>query len=82
MTRRICIAGLLVALASGCQRQDEAVPLPGAHARGRLVRFWATPDGPSPAREALWRELRTEGVDLLNTDDLKGLQEFLLRHGR
>jgi len=53
-----------------------------AHAQGRLVRFWATPDAPSPAREAFWRELLSEGVDLLNTDDLKGLQEFLLRHGR
>jgi hypothetical protein len=53
-----------------------------AHAKGRLVRFWATPDAPSPAREAVWRELLSAGVDLLNTDDLKGLQEFLLQHGR
>lgn len=53
-----------------------------AHAKGRLVRFWATPDAPSPAREAVWRELLAAGVDLLNTDDLKGLQEFLLQHGR
>jgi hypothetical protein len=53
-----------------------------AHARGRLVRFWATPDAPSPAREAVWRQLLAAGVDLLNTDDLKGLQEFLLQHGR
>ena len=53
-----------------------------AHARGRLVRFWATPDAPSPEREAVWRELLAAGVDLLNTDDLKGLQEFLLQHGR
>jgi len=52
-----------------------------AHAKGRLVRFWATPDTPSPAREALWRELLSAGVDLLNTDDLKGLQDFLLQHG-
>ncbi|MHC4434707.1 MAG: phosphatidylinositol-specific phospholipase C/glycerophosphodiester phosphodiesterase family protein [Planctomycetota bacterium] len=49
-----------------------------AHARGRRVRFWATPDNPSPAREALWRELLIAGVDMLNTDDLKGLQQFLL----
>lgn len=53
-----------------------------AHAKGRLVRFWATPDAPSPAREAVWRELLTAGVDLLNTDDLPGLQEYLLQHGR
>ena len=49
-----------------------------AHEKGRLVRFWATPDNPSPAREALWRELLSAGVDLLNTDDLKGLRQFLL----
>lgn len=49
-----------------------------AHKKGRRVRFWATPDHPSPAREALWRELLAANVDLLNTDDLKGLQQFLL----
>lgn len=49
-----------------------------AHKKGQRVRFWATPDHPSPARDALWRELLTAGVDLLNTDDLKGLQQFLI----
>ena len=49
-----------------------------AHEKGRLVRFWSTPDNPSPAREALWRELLSAGVDLLNTDDLEGLRQFLL----
>lgn len=51
-----------------------------AHAKDRLVRFWATPDQRSPAREALWRELLSAGVDLINTDDLGGLKEFLLRY--
>jgi hypothetical protein len=49
-----------------------------AHEKGRRVRFWATPDRPSPARDALWRELLAAGIDVLNTDDLKGLQQFLL----
>jgi glycerophosphoryl diester phosphodiesterase len=49
-----------------------------AHRKGRRVRFWATPDNASVAREALWRELVLAGVDLINTDDLKGLQHFLL----
>ncbi len=49
-----------------------------AHEKGRLVRFWATPDNPSPAREALWRELLSADVDLINTDDLEGLRQFLL----
>ncbi len=49
-----------------------------AHARGYDVRFWATPDAPLPSREALWRELVAADVDVLNTDDLAGLQRFLL----
>lgn len=49
-----------------------------AHARGYEVRFWATPDLAGPAREAVWRELVTADVDALNTDDLPGLQSFLL----
>jgi hypothetical protein len=49
-----------------------------AHEKGRRVRFWATPDEPSPAREALWSELVAAGVDLINTDDLEGLKEFLI----
>lgn len=43
-----------------------------AHAAGRRVRFWAAPDRP-----AMWRQLRTAGVDLINTDDLDGLAAFL-----
>jgi hypothetical protein len=53
-----------------------------AHAKGRLVRFWATPDRRSPARAAIWRQLCASHVDLINTDDLEGLQGFLLQHGR
>lgn len=44
-----------------------------AHAAGRRVRFWATPDKP-----AVWAELLAAGVDLINADDLAGLQAFLL----
>ena len=43
-----------------------------AHQHGRKVRFWGAPDN-----AAFWRELRGEGVDLINTDDLKGVREFL-----
>jgi len=50
-----------------------------AHQKGRRVRFWSTPDRPTQARQTLWRELRAGGVDLLNTDDLPGLQQFLLK---
>ncbi len=43
-----------------------------AHEKQRRVRFWATPDN-----EAIWRLLRDEQVDLINTDDLVGLSNFL-----
>ncbi len=43
-----------------------------AHAQGRQLRFWNTPDTP-----AAWSLLYEAGVDLINTDQLVGLQEFL-----
>lgn len=64
------------------ERQKLGDIVQKAHAKGRLVRFWATPDLRSAEREAVWRELLSAGVDLLNSDDLKGLQEFLLKHGQ
>jgi glycerophosphoryl diester phosphodiesterase len=48
-----------------------------AHHAGYRVRFWATPDAPGAAREALWSELAAAGVDHINTDDLHGLEDFL-----
>jgi hypothetical protein len=44
-----------------------------AHRQGRLVRFWATPERP-----AFWNELLAAGVDLINTDRLPELRQFLL----
>ena len=52
-----------------------------AQAQGRRVRFWATPDQPGPARDAIWTELLAAGVDHLNTDDLAGLRRFLTSRG-
>ena len=43
-----------------------------AHAAGRRVRFWATPD-----LESVWGALADADVDLINTDDLAGLSAFL-----
>jgi len=48
-----------------------------AHRAGRRVRFWATPEN-----AAVWNELYDAGVDLINSDDLDGLQQFLLRKRR
>jgi len=44
-----------------------------AHAQGRQVRFWNTPDTPEA-----WRFLYEAGVDIINTDHLAELQAFLL----
>ncbi len=49
-----------------------------SHEKGRLVRFWATPDKPSAERKAMWNVLAAAGVDVINTDDLCGLQQYLL----
>ncbi len=48
-----------------------------AHRAGQRVRFWATPDVPGQERDAVWRELVAADVDHINTDDLKGLADFL-----
>ena len=49
-----------------------------AHADGQRVRFWATPETPDAAREAVWRELVAAKVDYINTDNLTALEAFLL----
>lgn len=48
-----------------------------AHADGRRVRFWATPDD-LVNREAVWQELLAAQVDYINTDHLEALRDFLL----
>jgi hypothetical protein len=48
-----------------------------AHEKGRLLRFWATPDSPK-----FWDELLNANVDLINADDLKGLNTHLQKRIR
>lgn len=55
------------------EQQNLQQTVTKAHAQGRKIRFWATPD-----ESEVWKELLNAGVDLLNTDDLPGLQKFLL----
>jgi len=62
------------------ERQKLQEIVETAHAQGQRVRFWNTPDKRTQAREAVWRELVSAGVDLINTDDLEGLQQFLLEN--
>jgi hypothetical protein len=45
-----------------------------AHLQGKKVRLWA-----SPENTVVWRQLLDYGVDLINTDDLDKLQDFLLK---
>ncbi|WP_159617605.1 phosphatidylinositol-specific phospholipase C/glycerophosphodiester phosphodiesterase family protein [Arthrobacter zhaoguopingii] len=59
------------------EREKLTAYVAAAHAQGARVRFWATPDLPGPAREAVWAELLTAGVDHINTDDLAALERFL-----
>ena len=46
-----------------------------AHQQGRRVRFRGAPD-----QAVFWGEMLANGVDLINTDDLAGAREFLLKH--
>ena len=58
------------------QRQKLRNIVKKAHTSDRRVRFWATPE-----KVSVWRELQAAGVDLINTDDLAGLQKFLTATG-
>lgn len=42
-----------------------------AHKQSRRVRFWNAPDNPN-----FWQVMRVAGVDLINTDDLAGVENF------
>ena len=42
------------------------------HAEGKLFRLWAIPDNP-----LAWKQLKDSGVDLLNTDRLEAMHDFL-----
>ncbi|MFB2118371.1 hypothetical protein [Parapedobacter sp. 2B3] len=43
----------------------------GVHAKGKHIRFWATPDG-----EKSWETLQTLGVDIINTDRIKACVNY------
>jgi len=56
------------------QKEREKVRLivRQAHQLHAKARFWGAPDTP-----AFWQEIREDGVDLINTDDLAGAEKFL-----
>ncbi|KAF2095994.1 hypothetical protein NA57DRAFT_43651 [Rhizodiscina lignyota] len=47
-----------------------------AHSRGIAARYWDQPGYPIGTRNAIWRTLIDNGVDLLNVDDLAGAAGF------
>jgi hypothetical protein len=48
-----------------------------AHKYGKKVRLWA-----SPENSLIWKELLSCGVDLINTDKLAALKNFLINSGK
>jgi len=65
----------------GPMPEDERAKLKAivrkAHEHGRLVRFWATPE-----KLEIWQELHAAKVDLINTDKLPMLRDFLISQER
>jgi alkaline phosphatase len=53
-------------------RQRISALVDDAHAKGKKFRFWATPDFPEA-----WRELMSLDMDVIVTDDVTALVEFL-----
>ena len=41
-----------------------------AHDKGIKLRYWDQPGWPISTRDGIWRQLWSEGSDLLNVDDL------------
>lgn len=57
---------------SEAERKRLVATVRQAHQQGRLIRFWAIPDN----AEA-WELMVASGVDLVNTDKLRDLAEFM-----
>lgn len=48
----------------------------GAHRRGLKARYWDLPAWPIGLRNSIWHALVTEGVDMLNVDDIHGASKL------
>jgi hypothetical protein len=59
------------------QRQRLREIVSRVHDQHRQLRWWGSPDN-----SAFWTEIRSDDVDLINTDDLAGAERFLLRDPR
>jgi len=47
-----------------------------AHGKGIALRYWDQPGWPISTRNGIWRQLYTEGVDLINADDVLAAAGF------
>ena len=47
-----------------------------AHSKGIKVRYWDQPGWPISTRNGIWRQLKDEGADLINADDLLAAAGF------
>ena len=56
----------------GPDREKLRAIVAQSHSQGRRLRLWGAPDS-----TAAWRELYDAGVDLLNTDRLAEMEQFL-----
>lgn len=50
-----------------------------AKSKGYILRFWNTPNQTPEQRTAVWKELKNSGVGLIGADNLKELQNFLIK---
>jgi alkaline phosphatase len=60
---------------SPADREKLAEQVRKAHERGRKIRFWNAPDN-----DEFWKTLYDADVDLINTDRLEPLRNFLTKH--
>jgi hypothetical protein len=47
-----------------------------AHSHGLQARYWGLPSWPMGVRHGVWETLLSEGLDILNVDDLTGFSDF------
>ncbi len=50
-----------------------------AKQKGYILRFWGTPNKTAEQRIAVWTELKNAGVGLIGADNLRELQDFLIK---
>jgi len=52
------------------------------HSNNRMLRFWNVPVEPLQIRTIIWKALLEADIDLINSDDLEGLKNFLIENDK